>query len=182
MQLRKFITCLKLFGIPWCLSCFGLCSLSVNTVSKFVTFALDMELCFHNWLCWYHILGVSCDSCLKGNFTGKRYKCLICYDYDLCSACYETGVASTTRHSAEHPMQCILTRSDFGTLILVLCFGYVEHKIEVELPLHKIQKSSHLSIFFVWILKSFLNLWKNCLLLIQNHAILSSAWFCVGKV
>ncbi|KAJ9592826.1 hypothetical protein L9F63_015517, partial [Diploptera punctata] len=33
--------------------------------------------------------GVSCDSCLKGNFRGRRYKCLICYDYDLCATCYE---------------------------------------------------------------------------------------------
>lgn len=57
--------------------------------------------------------GVSCDSCLKGNFRGRRYKCLICYDYDLCANCYENG-ATTTRHTAEHPMQCILTRSDFG--------------------------------------------------------------------
>lgn len=56
--------------------------------------------------------GVSCDSCLKGNFRGKRYKCLICYDYDLCATCYEAG-ATTTRHTTEHPMQCILTRTDF---------------------------------------------------------------------
>ncbi|KAG8179493.1 hypothetical protein JTE90_027205 [Oedothorax gibbosus] len=56
--------------------------------------------------------GVSCDSCLKGNFRGKRYKCLVCYDYDLCATCYEAG-ASTTRHHTDHPMQCILTRSDF---------------------------------------------------------------------
>lgn len=56
--------------------------------------------------------GVSCDSCLKGNFRGKRYKCLICYDYDLCSTCYEAG-ATSTRHTTEHPMQCILTRADF---------------------------------------------------------------------
>lgn len=56
--------------------------------------------------------GVSCDSCLIGNFRGKRYKCLICYDYDLCATCYEGG-STTTRHTAEHPMQCILARSDF---------------------------------------------------------------------
>ena len=59
------------------------------------------------------ILGVSCDSCLRGNFRGSRYKCLICYDYDLCVACYEAG-NTTNRHTTEHPMQCILTRSDFG--------------------------------------------------------------------
>ncbi|XP_060076551.1 E3 ubiquitin-protein ligase KCMF1-like [Ylistrum balloti] len=56
--------------------------------------------------------GVSCDSCLKGNFRGKRYKCLVCYDYDLCANCYEAG-ATTTRHTADHSMQCILTRNDF---------------------------------------------------------------------
>ncbi|XP_046643506.1 E3 ubiquitin-protein ligase KCMF1-like isoform X2 [Daphnia pulicaria] len=58
--------------------------------------------------------GVSCDSCIKGNFRGLRFKCLICYDYDLCATCYEAG-ATNTRHTADHPMQCILTRSDYDT-------------------------------------------------------------------
>nr|CAH0104100.1 unnamed protein product [Daphnia galeata] len=58
--------------------------------------------------------GVSCDSCIKGNFRGLRFKCLICYDYDLCATCFEAG-ATNTRHTADHPMQCILTRSDYDT-------------------------------------------------------------------
>uniref|UniRef100_A0A8C3AX04 E3 ubiquitin-protein ligase KCMF1 n=1 Tax=Cyclopterus lumpus TaxID=8103 RepID=A0A8C3AX04_CYCLU len=59
-----------------------------------------------------HQISVSCDACLKGNFRGRRFKCLICYDYDLCASCYESG-ATTTRHTTEHPMQCILTRVDY---------------------------------------------------------------------
>lgn len=61
----------------------------------------------------FFFAGVSCDACLKGNFRGRRFKCLICYDYDLCASCYESG-ATTTRHTTEHPMQCILTRVDYG--------------------------------------------------------------------
>lgn len=57
--------------------------------------------------------GVNCDVCLLGNFRGKRYKCLMCYDYDLCAACYGNGAVSAG-HSVDHPMQCILTQSDFN--------------------------------------------------------------------
>lgn len=56
--------------------------------------------------------GVSCDACGKSGFSGKRYKCLTCYDFDLCSECYEAGETGTSRHSTTHPMQCILTRVD----------------------------------------------------------------------
>ncbi|CAF1449824.1 unnamed protein product, partial [Didymodactylos carnosus] len=56
--------------------------------------------------------GVSCDACSQNNFRSKRYKCLRCYDYDLCSNCYEHGEISSN-HTVDHPMQCILTRQDF---------------------------------------------------------------------
>lgn len=74
---------------------------------------------FHCWLNFIHIpllsfslhrTGVSCDFCMKSNFRGRRYKCLICYDYDLCAECYESN-ATSTRHTTEHAVQCILTRS-----------------------------------------------------------------------
>lgn len=71
--------------------------------------------------------GVSCDMCMKSNFSGKRYKCLLCYDFDLCSNCHEqsqSGTQATAKpplahtntnhnHLSTHPMQCILTKSDF---------------------------------------------------------------------
>ena len=79
--------------------------------------AQGLLLKLHNPYCPLHLFqtfaGVSCDSCIKGNFRGLRFKCLICYDYDLCATCYEAG-ATNTRHTADHPMQCILTRSDYG--------------------------------------------------------------------
>uniref|UniRef100_H2YK01 RING-type E3 ubiquitin transferase n=1 Tax=Ciona savignyi TaxID=51511 RepID=H2YK01_CIOSA len=56
--------------------------------------------------------GVSCDNCLKSNFEGRRFKCLICYDYDLCSICHAFE-SNSSRHSSTHPMQCILTRNQF---------------------------------------------------------------------
>lgn len=58
--------------------------------------------------------GVSCDACSKGGFTGKRYKCLVCYDFDLCAECYEAGETGNGRHTTEHPMQCLLTKVDAG--------------------------------------------------------------------
>jgi hypothetical protein len=32
-------------------------------------------------------IGVSCDNCKLSNFTGIRYKCSVCPDYDLCDEC-----------------------------------------------------------------------------------------------
>eukprot|EP01080_Neovahlkampfia_damariscottae_P009925 gene9925-2246_t len=40
---------------------------------------------------------ISCDKCRKKNFKGRRYKCLNCYDYDLCESCYKLN-----EHTAGH--------------------------------------------------------------------------------
>ena len=57
--------------------------------------------------------GVSCDACMKSNFSTLRFKCLVCYDYDLCMSCHDGG-ATSSRHTADHPMQCIMTRADLS--------------------------------------------------------------------
>ena len=61
--------------------------------------------------------GVSCDKCGKSGFSGKRYKCLLCFDFDLCADCYESlgeDTANNGRHTSSHPVQCILTRAEMS--------------------------------------------------------------------
>ncbi|GMS87196.1 hypothetical protein PENTCL1PPCAC_9371, partial [Pristionchus entomophagus] len=62
--------------------------------------------------------GVSCDGCMMPNFSGCRYKCLRCWDFDLCHACYtaerfQVDTNTDQVHDREHPMQCILSHHDF---------------------------------------------------------------------
>lgn len=95
---------------------------SLITIRYYTVECLHLSVCISDL--WPEITnhifqtGVSCDSCLKNNFRGRRYKCLICIDYDLCAACYESG-ATTNQHTTEHPMQCILSRSDFGEPLIL---------------------------------------------------------------
>jgi hypothetical protein len=42
--------------------------------------------------------GVRCDGC-NGGIEGVRFKCTVCFDFDLCEAC-----ESTNRHAADHPL------------------------------------------------------------------------------
>lgn len=56
--------------------------------------------------------GVTCDACSRADFRGKRYKCLNCYDYDLCETCYEEAVTSKS-HKTDHAVQCILAPADY---------------------------------------------------------------------
>lgn len=42
---------------------------------------------------------ITCDGCLVSPIVGNRYKCTVCYDYDLCEKCEAEGA-----HEANHPM------------------------------------------------------------------------------
>jgi next to BRCA1 gene 1 protein len=47
---------------------------------------------------------VNCDKCGQKNFTGKRYKCLHCPDYDLCDNCFP---GRSKFHSLGHPFKMV---------------------------------------------------------------------------
>lgn len=59
---------------------------------------------------------ISCNNCKKQNFKGKRYKCLRCFDYDLCNSCYELNDQPKCKdepHNSSHAMQCIIPKEEF---------------------------------------------------------------------
>ena len=42
-------------------------------------------------------VNIICDSCRQNGIFGMRWKCVKCYDFDLCTPCYNDG-----KHTLEH--------------------------------------------------------------------------------
>nr|XP_018669408.1 zinc finger protein (ZZ-type)-2 isoform X1 [Ciona intestinalis] len=47
--------------------------------------------------------GVTCDACKLNDISGPRFKCLVCYDFDLCYKCYHAG-----KHDKSHRFSRIM--------------------------------------------------------------------------
>lgn len=58
---------------------------------------------------------VSCNVCGSMNFSGRRYKCLKCDDYDLCETCH-MGRRSNEEHTYSHAEQIVFTPFEFDEL------------------------------------------------------------------
>ena len=50
---------------------------------------------------------IICDSCRQPSIPGIRWKCAVCYDFDLCTPCYFAG-----KHSLDHRFLRIDSRED----------------------------------------------------------------------
>ncbi|VDP85008.1 unnamed protein product [Echinostoma caproni] len=57
------------------------------------------------------VAGVTCDACSQRDFRLRRYKCLVCCDYDLCGTCFDNQ-CETNQHLRTHPMQCLIPKAD----------------------------------------------------------------------
>ncbi|CAH8502827.1 unnamed protein product [Schistosoma turkestanicum] len=55
--------------------------------------------------------GVTCNGCARRDFRFRRYKCLVCRDYDLCGSCFDSQLENE-KHFSFHPMQCLITKAD----------------------------------------------------------------------
>lgn len=121
-----------------------------NALADAFTISFKYVVSFFSYKFILVFLGVSCDSCMKSNFRGRRFKCLvkssevqlmfflisvfcsqICYDYDLCGVCHERQ-ATGQNHTSDHAMQCILTRNDAGEKPISISRTVLKWKIVID--------------------------------------------------
>ncbi|GAB6025833.1 hypothetical protein CHUAL_011815 [Chamberlinius hualienensis] len=82
------------------------------TVNDFIDMVMTDSCSSIIWLPLLHRLAsvegvehpVLCDGCGRNAFTGFRYKCQSCYNYQLCQECFWRGLVSRN-HTLEHEMK-----------------------------------------------------------------------------
>lgn len=96
--------------IFWCLDCaVNLCQLCFAKKREPQSHKRDHNIKIvlksdkvHHW--------VSCNACLQSTIKGLRYKCTVCFNYDLCEKCYFNKASSNSTNSAHrefHPFIAI---------------------------------------------------------------------------
>lgn len=64
---------------------------------------MDSAKTVNKFQCMTRHTGISCDNCSCYPIVGRRYKCAVCYDFDICENCEEKGVHN------HHPMARFLS-------------------------------------------------------------------------
>eukprot|EP01118_Nematostelium_gracile_P018766 TRINITY_DN846_c0_g1_i1.p1 TRINITY_DN846_c0_g1~~TRINITY_DN846_c0_g1_i1.p1 ORF type:complete len:206 (+),score=22.71 TRINITY_DN846_c0_g1_i1:50-667(+) len=62
--------------------------------------------------------GVTCDQCGQKDFIGKRYKCKVCVNFDLCTKCSKLSNFTKPNHNRTHGLvSCEPTSTDLARLV-----------------------------------------------------------------
>ena len=76
--------------------------------------------------------GIICDACNKNNISGKRFKCLVCPDFDICEEC------EAKEAHAEHPMvRCNKKEETYLLEKLARKFGKLKKRQEKKKRINK---------------------------------------------
>ncbi|XP_066603887.1 E3 ubiquitin-protein ligase MIB2 isoform X2 [Prorops nasuta] len=70
--------------------------------------AFDLRVFDNAATCVKHA-NIICDGCKRHGIMGFRWKCTICFDYDLCTQCYMAD-----EHDLTHPFQRFMTNNSVG--------------------------------------------------------------------
>ncbi|XP_030377406.1 uncharacterized protein LOC115626252 [Scaptodrosophila lebanonensis] len=58
--------------------------------------------------------GYTCRKCGASEFTGRRYACWACIDYQICGRCYDAGnLPESPEHKYYHPLETHYTRAEY---------------------------------------------------------------------
>ena len=98
---------------------------------------------------------VLCEGCHRQSFTGFRYKCQRCFNYNLCQDCFWRGRTSANHH-IDHQMKEHATYVSINKLVVshstvtgqkVYKFQTLLHKFQILLQNSEVIASNHLKMF-----------------------------------